>query len=129
MGIVKMTEFEGCPIRIVEQDDQSKWYVTADVCRCLGIAINSRTGKPNVTVATRDVDDQHKQKYRIETPENPKNPWIDMMIVSQLGLDTILNEVAEARALPFKTRYFQASSAARTVHSPEHGIAQSQSNT
>ena len=129
MGIVNTTEFEGCQIRIVKKDDQSTWYVTADVCRCLGIAINRRTGKPNVTVATRDVDDQNKQKYRIETPENPKNPWIDMMIVSELGLDTILNEVAESRALPFKTRYCQADSAPRTVPSPDHSLAQSQSNT
>ena len=116
MGIVTTTEFEGCQIRIVEIDDQSRWYVTADVCRCLNIAINSRTGKPNVTVATRDVSDQDKQKYRIETPENPKNPWIDMMIVSEQGLNKILDEVAESRAMPFKSRYFQAS-ASHTVSS------------
>lgn len=110
MGIVTTTEFEGCPIRVVKQDDQSTWYVTADVCRCLNIAINSRTGKPNVTVATRDLSDEHKQKYRIETPENPKNPWIDMMIVSEQGLDKILDTVAESTAVPFKSQYFQTTS-------------------
>jgi prophage antirepressor-like protein len=85
-------------------DDQSVWYVAADVCRCLGIAINTRTGKPNVTVATRQINDQAKKKYRIETPENPKNPWIDMMIVSPNGMAVMLEELDLEQVELFKSQ-------------------------
>ena len=51
---------------------------------------NQRTGKPNVTVATRNLGDDQKRKYRIDTPENPKNPWIDMMILSEDGMYKML---------------------------------------
>ena len=101
MGILSVQHYDGHPIRCVEMDDQSVWYVVADVCRCLGIAINTRTGKPNVTVATRQIGDQAKKKYRIETPENPKNPWIDMMIVTQIGMMTMLEELDSEQAESF----------------------------
>ena len=86
MGNVTLFEYSGHQIRVVKEETGEPWFVAADICRCLGLAINKRTGKPNVTVATRNLGDDQKRKYRIDTPENPKNPWIDMMILSENGL-------------------------------------------
>jgi len=83
-------DYNGHPIRIVKDETGMPWFVAADICRCLGLAINKRTGKPNVTVATRNLGDDEKRKYRIDTPENPKNPWIDMMILSEDGMYKML---------------------------------------
>jgi len=87
-----MTQFDygSHQIRIVMEETGEPWFVAADVCRCLGLAINKRTGKPNVTVATRSLDDGQKRKFRVDTPENPKNPWIDMMVLSEDGLYKML---------------------------------------
>ncbi len=90
MSSVVVMEYEGHRIRLVERKPGDMWFVAADVCRCVGLAINSRTGKPNVTVATRELSDTQKEKFRVDTPENPKNPWIDMMIVSEDGLMNML---------------------------------------
>lgn len=90
MGNVTLFEYSGHQIRIVKEETGEPWFVAADICRCLGLAINKRTGKPNVTVATRNLGDDQKRKYRIDTPENPKNPWIDMMILSEDGLYKML---------------------------------------
>ena len=83
-------DYSGHQIRIVKDETGVPWFVAADICRCLGLAINKRTGKPNVTVATRNLGDDQKRKYRIDTPENPKNPWIDMMILSEDGMYKML---------------------------------------
>lgn len=90
MGNVTLFDYSGHQIRIVKDETGVPWFVAADICRCLGLAINKRTGKPNVTVATRNLGDDQKRKYRIDTPENPKNPWIDMMILSEDGLYKML---------------------------------------
>lgn len=90
MGNVTLFQYSGHQIRIVKEETGEPWFVAADICRCLGLAINKRTGKPNVTVATRNLGDDQKRKYRIDTPENPKNPWIDMMILSENGLYNML---------------------------------------
>jgi prophage antirepressor-like protein len=87
---VTLFEYSGHQIRIVKEETGEPWFVAADICRCLGLAINKRTGKPNVTVATRNLGDDQKRKFRIDTPENPKNPWIDMMILSEDGLYKML---------------------------------------
>ena len=102
MSSVTSIDFDDCQIRLVERESGQYWYVVADVCRCVGVAINSRTGKPNVTVATRELADEHKEKYRVDTPENPKNPWIDMMIVSQEGLIHMLSLSDSLKAQEFK---------------------------
>jgi len=99
---VVVMEYEGHQIRLVEHDTGDLWFVAADVCRCVGLAINSRTGKPNVTVATRELTDQQKEKFRVDTPENPKNPWIDMMIVSKDGLMMMLSLSDAIEAQRFK---------------------------
>ena len=90
MGNVTLFDYSGHQIRIVKDETGVPWFVAADICRCLGLAINKRTGKPNVTVATRNLGDDQKRKYRIDTPENPKNPWIDMMILSEDGMYKML---------------------------------------
>ncbi len=90
MGNVTLFEYSGHQIRIVKEETGEPWFVAADICRCLGLAINKRTGKPNVTVATRNLGDDQKRKFRIDTPENPKNPWIDMMILSEDGMYKML---------------------------------------
>ena len=90
MSNVTLFDYSGHQIRIVKDEAGVPWFVAADICRCLGLAINKRTGKPNVTVATRNLGDDQKRKYRIDTPENPKNPWIDMMILSEDGLYKML---------------------------------------
>ena len=91
MSNITLFDYGGHNIRIVtEETGGEPWFVAADICRCLGLAINKRTGKPNVTVATRNLNDEQKRKYRIDTPENPKNPWIDMMILSEDGLYKML---------------------------------------
>jgi len=90
VGNVTLFQYSGHQIRIVKEEKGEPWFVAADICRCLGLAINKRTGKPNVTVATRNLGDDQKRKYRIDTPENPKNPWIDMMILSEDGLYKML---------------------------------------
>ncbi len=90
MSNVTLFEYSGHQIRIVKEETGEPWFVAADICRCLGLAINKRTGKPNVTVATRNLSDDQKRKFRIDTPENPKNPWIDMMILSEEGLYKML---------------------------------------
>ncbi len=90
MGNITLFDYGGYKIRIVNEESGEPWFVAADICRCLGLAINKRTGKPNVTVATRELNDEQKRKYRIDTPENPKNPWIDMMILSEDGMDRML---------------------------------------
>ena len=90
MGNISLFDYGGYKIRIVKEETGEPWFVAADICRCLGLAINKRTGKPNVTVATRELSDEQKRKYRIDTPENPKNPWIDMMILSEDGLYKML---------------------------------------
>ena len=90
MGNITLFDYGGYKIRIVKEETGEPWFVAADICRCLGLAINKRTGKPNVTVATRELSDDQKRKYRIDTPENPKNPWIDMMILSEEGLYKML---------------------------------------
>tara|TARA_R110002096_G_scaffold352623_1_gene545580 strand:+ start:1013 stop:1375 length:363 start_codon:yes stop_codon:yes gene_type:complete len=95
-------EYEGHQIRLVEREAGDMWFVAADVCRCVGLAINSRTGKPNVTVATRELTDKQKEKFRVDTPENPKNPWIDMMIVSENGLMQMLSLSDTIQAQRFK---------------------------
>lgn len=102
MSSVVVMEYEGHQIRLVERDTGDLWFVAADVCRCVGLAINSRTGKPNVTVATRELTDQQKEKFRVDTPENPKNPWIDMMIVSKQGLMMMLSLSDAIEAQRFK---------------------------
>lgn len=102
MSSVVVMEYEGHQIRLVEHDTGDLWFVAADVCRCVGLAINSRTGKPNVTVATRELTDQQKEKFRVDTPENPKNPWIDMMIVSKDGLMMMLSLSDAIEAQRFK---------------------------
>lgn len=102
MSSVVIMEYEGHQIRLVECETGEMWFVAADVCRCVGLAINSRTGKPNVTVATRELNDQQKQKFRVDTPENPKNPWIDMMIVSKQGLILMLGLSDTIEAQRFK---------------------------
>jgi prophage antirepressor-like protein len=99
---VAIMEYEGHQIRLVERDAGDMWFVAADVCRCVCLAINSRTGKPNVTVATRELTDMHKEKFRVDTPENPKNPWIDMMIVSENGLMQMLSLSDTLKAQQFK---------------------------
>ncbi len=90
MSNVTLFEYSGHQIRIVKEETGEPWFVAADICRCLGLAINKRTGKPNVTVATRNLGDDQKRKFRIDTPDNPKNPWIDMMILSEEGLYKML---------------------------------------
>ncbi len=90
MGNVTLFEYSGHQIRIVKEETGGPWFVAADICRCLGLAINKRTGKPNVTVATRNLGDDQKRKFRIDTPGNPKNPWIDMMILSEDGMYKML---------------------------------------
>lgn len=90
MGNITLFDYGGYKIRIVKEETGKLWFVAADICRCLGLAINKRTGKPNVTVATRELNDEQKRKYRIDTPENPKNPWIDMMILSEDGMNNML---------------------------------------
>ncbi len=90
MGNITLFDYGGYKIRIVKEETGEPWFVAADICRCLGLAINKRTGKPNVTVATRELNDEQKRKYRIDTPENPKNPWIDMMILSEDGMNRML---------------------------------------
>lgn len=90
MSNVTLFDYSGHQIRIVKDETGVPWFVAADICRCLGLAINKRTGKPNVTVATRNLGDDQKRKYRIDTPENPKNPWIDMMILSEDGMYKML---------------------------------------
>ena len=90
MSNVTLFDYNGHQIRIVKDEAGVPWFVAADICRCLGLAINKRTGKPNVTVATRNLGDDQKRKYRIDTPENPKNPWIDMMILSEDGMYKML---------------------------------------
>ena len=90
MSGVSAIEYDGHQIRLVEREPGDFWFVAADVCRCVGLAINSRTGKPNVTVATRELAEHQKEKYRVDTPDNPKNPWIDMMILSENGLMQML---------------------------------------
>ena len=90
MGNITLFNYGGHDIRIIKEETGEPWFVAADICRCLSLAINKRTGKPNVTVATRDLDDGQKRKYRIDTPENPKNPWIDMMILSEEGMFKML---------------------------------------
>lgn len=90
MGNITLFDYGGYKIRIVKEETGEPWFVAADICRCLGLAINKRTGKPNVTVATRELNDEQKRKYRIDTPENPKNPWIDMMILSEDGMNNML---------------------------------------
>ncbi len=102
MSSVVVMEYEGHQIRLVECNTGDMWFVAADVCRCVGLAINSRTGKPNVTVATRELSDQQKEKFRVDTPENPKNPWIDMMIVSKEGLIMMLSLSDTIEAQRFK---------------------------
>jgi prophage antirepressor-like protein len=87
---VTLFDYSGHQIRIVKDETGVPWFVAADICRCLGLAINKRTGKPNVTVATRNLGDDQKRKFRIDTPENPKNPWIDMMILSEDGMYKML---------------------------------------
>jgi len=99
---VAIMEYEGHQIRLVEREAGDMWFVAADVCRCVGLAINSRTGKPNVTVATRELTDKQKEKFRVDTPENPKNPWIDMMIVSENGLMQMLSLSDTIQAQRFK---------------------------
>ena len=110
MSSVATIEYDGHQIRVVEHDSGAVWFVAADVCRCVGLAINSRTGKPNVTVATRELSDSQKEKYRVDTPENPKNPWIDMMIVSTDGLVQMLSLSDSLRAREFKQFVQQESS-------------------
>jgi prophage antirepressor-like protein len=95
-------EYKGHQIRLVEREAGDMWFVAADVCRCVCLAINSRTGKPNVTVATRELTDSQKEKFRVDTPENPKNPWIDMMIVSESGLMQMLSLSDTIKAQQFK---------------------------
>ena len=90
MSNVTLFDYSGHQVRIVKDETGVPWFVAADICRCLGLAINKRTGKPNVTVATRNLGDDQKRKYRIDTPENPKNPWIDMMILSEDGMYKML---------------------------------------
>lgn len=90
MANIALFEYSGHQIRIIKEEAGEPWFVAADICRCLGLAINKRTGKPNVTVATRNIGDNLKRKYRIDTPENPKNPWIDMMILSEDGMYKML---------------------------------------
>ena len=90
MSNVTLFDYSGHQIRIVKDETGVPWFVAADICRCLGLAINKRTGKPNVTVATRNLGDDQKRKFRIDTPENPKNPWIDMMILSEEGMYKML---------------------------------------
>ena len=102
MSSVAVIEYEGHQIRLVERDAGDMWFVAADVCRCVCLAINSRTGKPNVTVATRELTDSQKEKFRVDTPENPKNPWIDMMIVSENGLMQMLSLSDTLKAQQFK---------------------------
>ncbi|GEM_PF-1639391 len=102
MSSVAIMEYEGHQIRLVEREAGDMWFVAADVCRCVGLAINSRTGKPNVTVATRELTDKQKEKFRVDTPENPKNPWIDMMIVSENGLMQMLSLSDTIQAQRFK---------------------------
>ncbi len=102
MSSVTIMEYEGHQIRLVEREAGDMWFVAADVCRCVCLAINSRTGKPNVTVATRELSDAQKEKYRVDTPENPKNPWIDMMIVSEDGLMHMLSLSDTIKAQEFK---------------------------
>ena len=102
MSSVTIMEYEGHQIRLVEREAGDLWFVAADVCRCVCLAINSRTGKPNVTVATRELNDQQKEKFRVDTPENPKNPWIDMMIVSKDGLMQMLSLSDTIKAQQFR---------------------------
>ena len=90
MSNITQFDYNGHPIRIVKDETGMPWFVAADICRCLGLAINKRTGKPNVTVAMRNLGEDEKRKYRIDTPENPKNPWIDMMILSEDGMYKML---------------------------------------
>ena len=102
MSSVAIMEYEGHQIRLVEREAGDMWFVAADVCRCVCLAINSRTGKPNVTVATRELTGKQKEKFRVDTPENPKNPWIDMMIVSADGLMKMLSQSDSSRVRKFK---------------------------
>lgn len=90
VGNITLFDYGGYKIRIVKDRTGEPWFVAADICRCLGLAINKRTGKPNVTVATRELNDDQKRKYRVDTSENPKNPWIDMTILSEDGLHKML---------------------------------------
>ena len=102
MSSVAIMEYEGHQIRLVEREAGDMWFVAADVCRCVCLAINSRTGKPNVTVATRELTGKQKEKCRVDTPENPKNPWIDMMIVSERGLMQMLGLSDTIKARQFQ---------------------------
>ncbi len=123
MSSVATIEFDDHQIRVVEHESNEVWFVAADVCRCVGLAINSRTGKPNVTVATRELSDRQKEKYRVDTPENPKNPWIDMMIVSKEGLIQMLSLSDSIKAREFKQFVEQESSQITSAHKAEYAEA------
>ncbi len=77
-------------IRTLQDERGQPWFVAADICKCLGLAIHARSGKPNVTVATRELSKQEKQLRRIDTSDNPRNPWTDMMTISESGLQKLV---------------------------------------
>jgi prophage antirepressor-like protein len=114
-------DYQDHQIRCIEHNDET-WFVVADVCRCVDLAINSRNGKPNVTVATRELSADQKQKYRVDTPENPKNPWIDMMIVSVDGLLKMLSQSDSGRVHQFKefVQKQQMNPKGSTTYSPSY---------
>ncbi len=123
MSSVATIEYDSHQIRVIERKKGDVWFVAADVCRCVGLAINSRTGKPNVTVATRELSDSQKEKYRVDTPENPKNPWIDMMVVSEDGLIQMLSLSDSIEAREFKQFVQQQSGQILSSYNPSYAEA------
>lgn len=88
-------------MRVVEIDGQP-WFVAADVCRCLGLAVSKR-GQVNVTDALAKVSDDERGFEQIETNPNAEpgrgRKWQRMALVSESGLYKLImrSDKPEAR--------------------------------
>lgn len=72
------------------------WLVAADVCRCLGMAINAK-GQPNVTMALAKLPEDERGFSLIETSPNTKTPKSRMAVISESGIYKLIMRANPSR--------------------------------
>lgn len=81
--------------------DGDPWFVAADVCKALGLAVTNR-GTVNVTMALRGLDEDETGFINIETHPGTYKPKTKYRAISESGLYALIHKSRKPAAEAFK---------------------------
>jgi len=93
---VQIFDFADKQLRVIEQNGEP-WFVAVDVCRMLGIQVQSN-GTVNVTVALRNLDKKEITLYSIQGNGGSRKT----NLISESGLYKLIMRSDKPQAKPFQ---------------------------